>query len=63
MNWDFDYGANSDQENVSIGMKYTLMKVPGSSNLIIEIEEESKLTFSLDVSDKVNATLLVTKSN
>jgi hypothetical protein len=31
--------------------------------LIIEIEEESKLTFSLDVSDKVNATLLVTKSN
>lgn len=62
MNWSFDYGANSNQKKVSIGKKYALMKEPGSSNLIIEIEEDSNLTFSLDVRDKVNPTLFISKN-
>lgn len=61
MNWAFDFGANPAQENVGIGQKYVLVKVAGSSNLIFEVEEESEITFLLDASDKVNATLFVSK--
>jgi len=47
MNWSFDFGANTNQEKVLIGEKSSLAKVPGSKNLIIEIESETKLTLIL----------------
>lgn len=62
MSWDFDYGANSDQEKVSIGQMMALARVPGSNNLRIDIEGESEFTFSLDVSDEKAATLFISKN-
>ncbi|UJH68905.1 S41 family peptidase [Allomuricauda sp. SCSIO 65647] len=62
MNWNFDYGAKPDQEKVVIGQKTSLARVPGSSNLILVVEEEAKLTFSLDVSDEKAAVLQITKN-
>ncbi|MCW5516014.1 S41 family peptidase [Muriicola sp. Z0-33] len=62
MNWDFDYGANSDQEKVIIGQMIALARVPGSNNLRIDIEGESEFTFSLDVSDERAATLFISKN-
>ena len=62
MNWSFDYGANSNQENVAIGKKIFLSRVPGSNNLIIEIEDEVELTFTLDVSDEMAGTLNVSEN-
>jgi hypothetical protein len=59
MNWDFDYGANPNQESVIIGQKTSLAKVSGSDNLIINIDHNSELTFSLDVSDENAASLYV----
>ena len=41
MDWDFDFGANSNQEHVVIGKKISLAKVARSSNLIIDIKEET----------------------
>ena len=61
LDWSFDYGANPNDENVIIGQNRPLVRVPKSSNLIIEIEEESKLTFKLDVNNIKQAMLLVKK--
>ncbi len=62
MNWSFDFGANADQDKVSIGKKTSLIKVPGSNNLIIDLDDEVTLTFSLDVSDAKSATLSIVKN-
>ena len=62
MNWGFDYGANPNQENVIIGQKNPLARVPGSSNLSLEIKDETTLTFSLEVDDEKSATLVVVKN-
>lgn len=62
MNWDIDFGATKNQEEVVIGQKTPLARVLGSSNLTIDIEDESVLTFSLDVSDEKSATLYVVKN-
>jgi hypothetical protein len=62
MSWDFDYGANPNQEKVAIGQKTSLARVPGSNNLTIDIEAETKLTFSLDVSDVKSATVYIIKN-
>jgi carboxyl-terminal processing protease len=59
LNWDFDFGANSNQEEVLIGKKVSLAKVAGSANLIIDIEDETTLTFSLYVSDEKTGTLQI----
>lgn len=61
LDWSFDYGANPNDKNVIIGQNRSLVRVPRSSNLIIEIEEESKLTFRLDVNNIKEARLLVKK--
>ncbi len=61
MNWDFDYGANPNQEIVVLGKMTSLARVPGSNNLKIDIEGEATLTFSLDVSDEKTATLYIVK--
>ncbi len=52
IDWSFDFGANSNQENVTIGQKTSLTSVSGSNNLKINILEESLLRFSLDVSNE-----------
>ncbi|MGB5318016.1 S41 family peptidase [Eudoraea sp.] len=62
LNWDFDFGANSKQEQVVIGKKVSLAKVARSSNLIIAINEETTLTFSLYVSDEKIGTLQILKN-
>jgi hypothetical protein len=62
LNWDFDFGANSKQEQVVIGKKVSLAKVARSSNLIITINEETTLTFSLYVSDEKTGTLQILKN-
>ena len=59
MNWAFDYGAQPNEENVSIGKKISLARVPGSNNLILEIESESTLIFRLDASDEQAAGLMI----
>ena len=46
MDWSFDFGANSNQENVIFGQKTSLASASGSSNLKINILEESNLRFS-----------------
>jgi hypothetical protein len=61
MNWAFDYGANKNQENVVIGQKKNLVRLSGSSNLTIDIEDESMLVFNLDVSNEKNATLYIVR--
>jgi carboxyl-terminal processing protease len=61
MNWDFDYGANPNQEIVILGKMTSLARVPGSNNLKIDIEGEATLTFSLVVSDEKTATLYIVK--
>lgn len=61
MNWDFDYGANPNQEIVVLGKMTSLARVPGSNNLKIDIEGEATLTFSLDVSNEKTATLYIVK--
>jgi hypothetical protein len=61
MNWDFDYGANPNQEIVALEKKTSLARVTGSNNLKIDIEGEATLTFSLDVSDEKTATLYIVK--
>jgi carboxyl-terminal processing protease len=61
MDWAFDYGANSNQGNVILGKKTPLSRVSGSGNLKIDIKDESKLTFSIDVSNKMDATLYISK--
>lgn len=61
MNWDFDYGAKSGQQPVKLGEQVSLIKKGGSDNLKIELTAASELLFSLDVSNKDNATLIVRK--
>ncbi len=61
MSWDFDYGAVSGQEYISVGQEISLAKVPGSSNLVLEIESESELHFSLYVRDIEAATLEIVR--
>ncbi len=61
MNWDFDYGANPNQEKVVLGKKTSLARVAGSNNLKIDIEGEANLTFSLNVSEEKSATLYIVK--
>lgn len=62
MNWGFDFGANPKQEKVVIGQKTFLARVPGSSNLTIDIEDDAILTFSIDVSDEKSVTLYILKN-
>ena len=61
MNWAFDYGAASNKENVNIGAKMPLARVPGSKNLQIEIKDEVRLKFTLDVSDEMAGSLYISK--
>ncbi|MCA0931388.1 hypothetical protein LCM02_02915 [Lutimonas saemankumensis] len=61
MSWDFDFGANSSKQNVSVGKKTSLVRVPGSSNLMINVEDEVKLKFTLDVRNEKAETLIVSK--
>jgi len=61
MNWNFDYGAIKNQENVVVGHKKSLAKTSGSGNLIIDIEDAIELTFSLDVSNEKALVLSVSK--
>lgn len=62
MSWDFDFGATPNQEIVTIGQKATLVRVPGSANLIIDIADDSSLTFSLDVSDEKAVSLEIVEN-
>jgi len=62
MNWDFDFGANPKQAKVVLGQKTSLARVKGSKNLTIAIEDETKLTFSLEVIDENSATLVIVKN-
>ena len=62
MNWSFDFGANPNQEKVVIGQKTSLLKVPGSSNLNLDIGVDTKLIFRLDVSSVKSATLSIVKN-
>ena len=62
MNWGFDFGANPNQEKLVLGQKTFLVRVPGSNNLTIDIENETILTFSLDVNDEKSATLYIMKN-
>ncbi len=59
IDWSFDYGANLKQENVIIGQKTPLAKVAGSSNLIMDIEDGSTLTFRLEVTKDSAVTLYI----
>lgn len=61
LDWAFDYGANPNDENVIIGQVMSLVGLPRSNNLIIDMEEESKLTLSLDVNNIKQTRLLVKK--
>jgi carboxyl-terminal processing protease len=61
MNWGFDFGAKPNQEKVVLGKMTSLAKVPGSNNLKIDIENETKITFSLDVSVEKAPTLYIEK--
>ncbi|MFI0429414.1 S41 family peptidase [Mariniflexile sp. HMF6888] len=61
MNWDFDFGANPNQEKAFLGEKISLSKLKGSKNLTLEIENDTKLKFSLDVSNEKSATLYIVK--
>ena len=61
LDWAFDYGANPNSENVIIGQNMSLVRVPRNNNLIIDLEEESKLTLSLDVNNIKQVRLLVKK--
>lgn len=62
MNWGFDYGANPNQAKVVLGQKTSLARIPGSNNITIDIENETILMFSLDVSDEKSATLYIMKN-
>lgn len=59
IDWSFDYGAILKQENVIIGQKTPMAKVGGSSNLIMDIEDESTLTFRLEVTKDSAVTLYI----
>jgi len=61
MNWNFDFGANSNQEKIVLGQKTFLTKVKGSRNLTVDIKDKTKLKFSLDVSNEKTATLKIVK--
>ena len=61
MNWEFDFGAKPNQAKVVLGHTTSLARVTGSKNLTIDIEKETRLTFSLDVKDQQSATLYVMK--
>ena len=61
MNWDFDYGAKPDEEEVAAGEEISLARVPGSNNLILNIEADASLRFRLNLSDKENAVLEIVK--
>ncbi|GGK31655.1 hypothetical protein GCM10007962_27570 [Yeosuana aromativorans] len=62
MNWNFDFGANPNQEKVVLEEKISLSKAKGSKNLTLEIENDLKLKFSLDVSNEKSATLYIVKN-
>jgi len=62
MDWSFDFGANSNQENVTIGQKTSLASTSGSNNLKINILEESLLRFSLYVSNEKAVILHIYKN-
>lgn len=59
MDWGFDYGATPNLGNVGVGKKTALVRVAGSDNLRLKIEEDVTLTFKLDVRDEKNAVLLI----
>jgi hypothetical protein len=62
IDWSFDFGANPNQENISIGKKSIISKVPKSNNLILNIDNESKFVFSLNVSNENATTLYIYKN-
>ncbi|WP_350292580.1 S41 family peptidase [uncultured Croceitalea sp.] len=59
LGWKFDYGANSKKEILKIGSKTTLLRQSGSSNLILNVKNESELVFSLEVKNPMDAELSV----
>lgn len=61
MNWDFDFGAKSNQENIRVGQKSSLSNAPGSGNLILNIADGSGFLFNLTVSNNKAATLQILK--
>lgn len=62
VNWDFDFGAEPNQDKVTIGSEVSLIKKTGSDNIKIELVEEMELIFRLDLSDKNMATLIIKNS-
>ena len=59
LGWKFDYGAKQKKEMMKIGSKTALLRQAGSSNLILNIKNESELIFSLEVKDPMDAVLFV----
>ncbi len=59
MSWDFDYGARSDAVSLKVGEVTPLVRIPGSDNLRIQLDETSELTIMLDVNDIENATIQI----
>lgn len=63
MDWDFDFGAFDDKKEVGIEEKTPLIKKPGSPNLILELDSETELIFSLAVSKENEAILSISKNS
>ena len=61
MNWNFDFGATMNGSEIKLNRENLLAKVPGSKNLILTIEQETELVFSLDVSSEKNYKLLISQ--
>lgn len=57
MNWEFDFGAASDQGPMELGAEQSLVKKGGSPNLKLELDAKSEVHFILDLSNE-NAPVL-----
>ena len=62
IDWSFDFGANSNQESMSIGKKSIITKVPKSNNLMLSIDKEAKFVFRLNVTNENATTLYIFKN-
>lgn len=59
LGWKFDYGAHRNEEEVKIGSINSLVRQAGSSNLLLNVKNESELVFSLKVKNPMDVELSV----
>ncbi|MDC6366657.1 MULTISPECIES: S41 family peptidase [Flavobacteriaceae] len=60
MSWKFDYGANDDNETITINEMKELTRKSGSPNLEVQFQEKSIITITIYVNKNLEADLLLT---